>query len=42
MEDSYEKTARLLEAECRKAGASDEDMAKVFRENARKVYRLKL
>ena len=40
MGDSYGKTARALEAALDRAGATPEEKAKVFVENAKKAYRL--
>eukprot|EP00747_Dinoflagellata_sp_TGD_P209860 gnl/TRDRNA2_/TRDRNA2_83239_c0_seq1.p1 gnl/TRDRNA2_/TRDRNA2_83239_c0~~gnl/TRDRNA2_/TRDRNA2_83239_c0_seq1.p1 ORF type:complete len:112 (-),score=22.26 gnl/TRDRNA2_/TRDRNA2_83239_c0_seq1:63-368(-) len=40
--DSYDKTANLLLAACKRANASESDIRKVFAENARKVYSLEV
>lgn len=40
--DSYDKTASLLLAACHRAGATTEDLRKVFKGNACKVYSLDL
>ena len=40
MGDDYAKTARMLQAACVAAGATELDLANVFRNNAKKVYRL--
>eukprot|EP00929_Paragymnodinium_shiwhaense_P055301 TRINITY_DN27716_c0_g2_i1.p1 TRINITY_DN27716_c0_g2~~TRINITY_DN27716_c0_g2_i1.p1 ORF type:complete len:309 (+),score=60.02 TRINITY_DN27716_c0_g2_i1:59-985(+) len=40
MGDAYDKTALTLLAACKRAGATEADLAKVFRDNAQKVYRL--
>lgn len=40
MGDKYDTTAHLLLAACKRSGATDEDVRKVFADNARKVYSL--
>jgi len=40
MGDAYDKTALLLLEGCKRAGATEDDLRKVFRENAKKVYSL--